>query len=360
MFEFKRYRPLLQVGTALLIGLLLLDVILLGLLGWSPSPLWPQDKPMGAFWLDRAASRAIGAQRELDAQAGGHPGLAIVVGLSTVREGLDSALLDSADADTRRWLIIGGSGSSMAHLEQLLRPLADLSIQADALVAGIHLPWFIGCPQQLPDRSRQIARLREAVHDLSPARVTGLLLDLGWLAHNHQRANLAVQRTLKRARLQTLGMLGLPRHALHPPATNPWASEARYPPEPPPREFLDRQLTTWEQCGWFDPSSYRPDRSQVRIFRQLAKYFGEADIPLVVVLMPEQAELRKRIPQQKARALLDAALAPLRGQRSVILLDLRDSIPDALFRDLAHLNPQGRRRFSQQLGRRLHNALKAP
>jgi hypothetical protein len=65
----------------------------------------------------------------------------------------------------------------------------------------------------------------------------------------------------------------------------------------------------------------------------------------MVVLMPQQAALRARVP-----AIADQLLAAaLDASPRAVLADLRAAIPDDMFSDYCHLNSRGRREFTRRL-----------
>jgi hypothetical protein len=75
--------------------------------------------------------------------------------------------------------------------------------------------------------------------------------------------------------------------------------------------------------------------------------------------MPESSQLRNLAPPIVATRFSEAVARASTAQAPLQVIDLRESMPDELFRDYAHLNDEGRSRISALLGERLSDEPRA-
>jgi hypothetical protein len=122
---------------------------------------------------------------------------------------------------------------------------------------------------------------------------------------------------------------------------------------------LRRQLDGFDRFGWFDAAMYpRHGREQIAALIGLMQEFKEMGSNVVVVLMPEQAALRDKIPSV-AEESLRAGIASSFEAGWPVILDLQDTVPDSMFSDYCHLNDEGRLELSRQLGVALRERMRA-
>jgi hypothetical protein len=135
---------------------------------------------------------------------------------------------------------------------------------------------------------------------------------------------------------------------------DPWAPRYSYKESHATNEFLDAQMRSWKALGWFDPSVYSTRGPEADALTEILTRSSRLAPHTVVILMPETSTLRANAPS--------AAEASFRGALSTTgfsfpVVDLRESIPDSLFYDNAHLNATGRRRFSRTLAASLRRLI---
>jgi hypothetical protein len=356
MLDLRRHTAIAVVFGCLALLYGTLDGIAMLALGWAPRALWGGDAPVDVTWLERAAGRGIAARRAVDAGGRNKQELVVVAGQSTVREGIQSALVEAADPGDRRWLVVGGSGASTSALRDLIYPIATLALRPRAVVLGIHYGWFSGHKRALPTMRDQATQIRTTAQTRGPVVAARITFGLTWLGHNARPVGEYIHRTLTFARLAIMRDLNVPLQAIYVPADDPWSLQSMYDDQFAGREFLDVQLQRWTARGWFSERSYQPNGKAVRALRDTIALLEE-HTHVIVVLMPEHSELRARIPRQAAAKTLGSALEVPAEQAAIPVVDMRDAIPDEHFRDLAHLNTRGRELFSALLGQRMAGIL---
>jgi lysophospholipase L1-like esterase len=96
------------------------------------------------------------------------------------------------------------------------------------------------------------------------------------------------------------------------------------------------------------PSQFQSIDRQTGALRSMVSRLRAGGADVICVLMPETSRLRALAPPIVAEQF-DRAIAAVSADGPLRLIDLRDKIPDDMFWDDAHLNPDGRRLLSSQL-----------
>lgn len=297
--------------------------------------------------LDRALSLAPTLrQRQLQRWSGLReraPLEGLLLGLSTLREGVDHLALERALSSPRALLSVDGSGGHVDGLVYLSdRLLADPALRARWGVLLLHPMWLTGWAPALPTSGALLSRLR--AHSWLLSRWTPL----------SQRLKL-----LKVAGREAihLDLLGRPLAQLYPPLEeeqwfSPPAQRATQRSAP---AYRARQLAQWRQLGKFDEARYRREgHAQGALLLELIAQLRARVDKLLLIEMPEAQRLRSALPPL-AGALLAQLLdrAEAGAGAPVTRWSARALLPDEAFYDYAHMNREGRQRFTAELLKRI-------
>ena len=299
--------------------------------------------------LEAQASR-IAAVVDDRSQRGDERPVAVLLGQSTVREGVDVHALQRSH-DTLCWVNLGASGGNLVQLEYYAQALLHSPLDPAVAILGIHVQ-FLAHPR--PDAATQ--------PDPSPGPLRALDVLGIWrdrqIAGNALRHRAgATRRAVARAFRWDYGVL-FPDDRAHLTFTD----DGEASPDDPyaaPRKYEGSHATDDRQAflrqhaegyGWFDPESYRTSSPEAHRLRALIEALDRGGAKLVVVLLPERSDLRSRIPDAAADRL-DAVLQSTGVDLSVV--DHRDWISDDRFFDHAHLNHVGRDDYTPRLAEAL-------
>ncbi len=269
-------------------------------------------------------------------------GMVVVFGASTVREGLESHLLEEADPQGRLWLIVGGSGSEMKQLEVYTLPFSGSRAHAGTIMIGIHRTMF--CSDE-PTRD-------PLVGEGLTRRMAKTALRASWLVRNSKQVTDLIKLSLFKVRSSLMRAVGMGALATYRPSEDPWALSANYH-EPRARgDLLARQWRAFvRRCA---PQSYSGNELQVAAFcRTVARLRLRCD-RLCILLMPETSRFRDEYSLEADQSLAEALKAAGISPEDVV--DMRDRIDDSLFYDYGHLNSDGRDVFCRGLPATLQKA----
>ena len=339
------------IGRALL-PLAAIAFLLDGALGLTLGPLATQatHSPLSSPENLRAiATRLNAVQAELAAAPAAGPPLAVVLGLSTAREGIEPGRFELASGQRYRLLNLAASGGSYGELADYCAPLLASGLRPALIIVGLHPSWLAGRvapPAGTPspgalDRATARERLR---------RLQAWLVQRSWILANrvviHERLGAAMSTLRRRiGALLRVAALDAP-----PWAADPWTVERQYADTRADDDFRALQLEQWAAMGWFDPARLHAATPDGRQLHALLHRLRAMSPRLVVVLMPEAQAFRTRVPASGAQAIgaIAASVDP-----GIVVLDLRDRLPETAFRDQAHLNADGSGQVSELLARKL-------
>jgi hypothetical protein len=274
--------------------------------------------------LPRAARRAAGAQV---AAVDGHPWSA-VLGLSSVRDGVDRDALARA-VDDRTWIVLSTGGGSFVQLRHIAAPIVAADPPPDLVVIGLHAAWIADMGPE------QLARVRTAW-----AEPRGPVQRALWPWRNRNSMGLWLRHLADEARVWALPRLGVPAAGVFVPARDPFAAAYETEDDPAAEGHRRDQLINFELRGWFSPQMYRSDGPEGRALAELLDALHARGTRVLVVQMPTSQAWRQRVP-----AVAEEALAQVLADRVAPddILDLRATVPDALMFDHSHVLAGGRR-----------------
>ncbi len=358
MFDLARLR-----GTALALGSLALALGMFAVAlrwatdcrpGWFPSV--PSKMDVGA--LERIGGRAARAALDVrrDSRLGGR--LGVILGSSTMQAALEPGLL-AVEGGPARWLNLCGPDAGLVDLERVARVLEGAGVRPSVAVVGINLG-MLADPGDLmteamlndpaPPAWSQLVKARPSAS--GPARflrsIGRLAGDVGdWLRPNATKLHYLKDLAVFECRLAAAPSVGI--DAAFAPASDYWTPPAAWA-DPATDEFRAWQVREYTRKGWFSADAYGPGGPSVRALTGLIGRLRRQDARVVLVLLPEAAGLRARMPAEAGRRL-SALIAGLPDAPEV--LDLREALGDGELMDLVHPGPLGREAVTRRVARRL-------
>jgi hypothetical protein len=349
MLDLRRLRgPLAVAGGVLAAGWMM--SALLWTAGVPSSPgLRPRESPLGWEYADLVGGKVAGVSVQLRrGQIPAGTRLGILMGRSTLREGIDPAILEQYGPRGFRWLSLYGSGGSLSYLADISDAL-NASDLRPAVVVLVISPYMLA---GLPNLARPPARPGAVLGALAEGNLRAAAKALPrtlqatmWVLTQRRVLNQDYRRALHQARRQLFEFFNLEIDCLFPPDPQPWKVERRT------FDFVmsERNL---EPLGWFDSPSYAAEGPPVRTLVDIISDCRTRAAQIYIVLVPERSTFRKRMPTE-ARQLLSAVLAKHFGTDQPPVIDLRRALPDERFVDPFHPDGRGRRIESRQLADRL-------
>ena len=161
-----------------------------------------------------------------------------------------------------------------------------------------------------------------------------------------------IDRSLFKAKLRLFQAWGSGLDSLVAPDPDPWREPfRRQPPMTPETNSLI--LKGHEKLGWFDPARYRSDGQSFQVTAKLFRSLHANGTRTFLVLAPESSAFRSQAAPPDNAFHLTHTLPKLLGEAAPVVLDFRASAPDEDFRDVNHLNPEGRVRMTERLAKAL-------
>jgi hypothetical protein len=268
--------------------------------------------------------------------------LLAVLGMSTAAVGLDPKTLDAADPLHRDWLILAGRGGTFVQLEFYSRPLLQSTLHPSVVVLAIHQSMLNRGDNPIADP----VHLSELPHHLLHLQLLHALYDSSWIFRNRGYALSAGNMFLYDSAHILRAAFSLPTAAEFAPEADPWSMWTEDWMDPsklhtdPAGLDRHRQVLT----GLFTQERFTGIDHQIGALHELIGELRSRGARVVLLLMPECSELRNRYPQ----FVRDDFATAVAGQ-PVTVIDQRTAIPDNQYYDLAHMNRQGCRAFSQVL-----------
>jgi hypothetical protein len=365
MYDVKRISSRLLVLLALAAAIALIGVAARPVLGGRASYFPEAESTVETPAFRKAAERVVAAQRVLSrADAQGTGRLGVLIGPSTLIDDIDPERIDAMPG--WRWLSVYANGANVVvdcELGDLvirggLRPAIYLvvanashlatitTLRDDLLTFDTDDIWF-------HLKHREWFKVQADAANL-------ILVPWNNILPNRTRISGIVQQRLFNSQQDLLGAMGFPLDSLYPPDKSPWSVKHPYPNATHmPKgwdEFVERQLRKYHV---FDPSSYSPEGPAVRSLVNFTRRARALGSDVLVVMTPERATLRSRVPREAESTLRDG-LNRAFGAKNVQILDLRDAVDDSAFLDNVHLSDKGRIAFTKILSERLRPILSNP
>lgn len=344
----SKYR-MVQVMVALVPIILVFGLLNVGLgVVWGPAPAkLLQSELTDADSLQAIAERVATVENQWQEVGSMHVRLAVVTGLSTAREGIDPIQIYKETKGGVRLLNISSSGGSFSEMRTYSEPLLNSSLQPDLVIMAVHPCWLAGRQLRTSPQSESVSREsgKKVSTETDFQQLRGWVAQQLWVLNNRRAIHSELRQFMLewRARIHYLTNIS----SIEPSREGdyPWSVQIAYRDQQAPPEFLQAQLRAWASTGWFDPGRFGTHSAESQSLRLFINLLRDKTSNLVIVLMPESEEFRSQVPLSAAETLMNIVQSVDRG---ISVLDLRASLPDAMFRDHAHLNSQGRLALSRE------------
>jgi hypothetical protein len=307
-------------------------------IGLGPNPAWLPP----VFGTDRFEqfTRRLARVEQIE-RAGdvSDANLVAVLGLSQVRYDLDSHVLYANDPEHRAWLVLGGDGRNFEQFQLFGQTLVDSALRPRLVVLGLARA-MIRREGSDPDPD---ASSSSFLGHLRRRETWEALRDCSWVVRHRLRMQEETFLLVYHSARAVRAAFGLPMSATYVPEADPWSSWTM------PSDVLPRAVnidTQWRaRQATLTPDQFQNNDRQTDALVQLVAALRRKGATVVCVLMPETERLRAFYPPIIAPGFAQAIIAA-GAQRPLKVIDLRDDFPDDEFHDDAHLDGEGRRRFS--------------
>jgi hypothetical protein len=339
LISIARCRGPLFVLVGLVIALGVADQLMKATLGstarWLAGKEYPADRRVVAHAGERLAG-IVGR--------GKTPGrVGLLLGQSTLEAGIDPAVLDAEAGLPLRWLNLYGVGGSINKIDDIAELVFASGLRPEVVVFAINPYMLVGI---------DYGRVRASERTNSGNWIKPWV----WTLENRLVFNHVVQTAIHRARLALIKASGQGIDAMYPAAADPWA--VIYPQHVAHRDAsgLRSRMDYDRSIGWLDPANYNVTNSNATTLVKLVRRFRDEGTKVVIVLMPERSIFREAMPKEALDCLATINRDEFPG-RPVPIVSLVDQVPDPLFLDLDHLDPEGRALCSKLVARRLHELI---
>ena len=351
---FRRMIPLAKVLAGLFVIALLLNCAFLAVDHYRPD--WLPRQMEGTGFSDDIAQRIAAAQNAYPADAARGKYLCVLLGLSSIREASDLKLMTELTHGDCRILGLGGAGPSMEDINLQSASLRHSTLRADLVVIGINE--FNQAKPTSAERavlSSQQVTLKGAILHHNLRDIAKQLLTYVWFYQHRQDISLNLESMLLRDKTKILNALGA-----HAQATgDPWREMIHLEtPQKASQASLDEQLKAYDERDLFKPATYASvlaDQQRADLADLIAAMQARGS-KVVLVLMPEYSELRRRLPDNAVTELLNNLQTTL-GANMPPVVNLRDAIGDEGFTDISHTNTEGRDAFTRLLADQINRFL---
>lgn len=348
-----RLKPYLQVAIPLAAVAVAFDLALARLQN-TPVLAWLPHTVTGTGFLEESRGRVAQLEQEYE-QGRIDPAdrLAAIVGISNLREAVELSVLNDGVGGGWRFLGVGGAGLGMNAVGQYADLVLDGIVRPDAVVLGLGLHQLVDYRERPAAPQGVVDHLR--ARNLRAAAVT--LREETFAYSRREDVSVTVEGAVLDARAHMLAWFGVPLPSLEARERSPWREMVR---ADWPDHFSDATLAAQEQSyqelGVFDAEAYRHSPDAMSALMRIVHDFNDRGTDVVLVLLPENSRLHRRVPTEALEVLTDALDATFHDGKPVVL-DFRTAVDDSGFVDLPHMNRSGRLAFSRQLAVRLRDVL---
>jgi hypothetical protein len=347
MQAIRRLLPIFHVAVCLVIALVVINEAMVKVADAYPN--WLPYHMEGTGFTEDISQRVAAAERRYPADAARGQYLCAMLGLSSFREGLDLHEMTEATGGRCRFLGLCGAGPSLEDIPDQSEALRAGSLRPDLVVIGIN-EFHQAKPTAAvaAANSRRRVTLREAFLHGDVRNVMKYYRDRFWFYDRRQDVSLESESILLAGKVKILRAMGA---HIDNPTTDPWREMIHLDaPDKASAATFREQLASYKVRGLFEPGTYTSATAAQQRGRlvELIRDSQARGAKVVVVLMPEYSELRRRVPAI-ARRMLRTGLRLGLGENAPPILDLRSALDDGSFSDISHMNSEGRTAFSRLL-----------
>lgn len=286
--------------------------------------------------IQQRLNKIAAQRRSTDQQS---PKLAVVVGLSTAREGIDAVAYEKSLDARVRLLNLAASGGSMSELRAYTKPLLTSGLKPSIVYVMVHPSWLAGrtSSQDNPLKNVPVNNL-SSIAKIQHYRAW--FFDHIWLIRNRAHVQTKINETLLQARLFISGLFSANENlAAQQNARDPWAVQRNYAKDYAVSEFLSTQLSHWRTMNWFEAGNLLETSHEALQLRTVLQELLVVSDHVILVLMPEASGFRSLVPAAGEQSLLSIAH---QADSRIKTWNFRQLLSDEKFYDLAHPNRFGR------------------
>lgn len=333
VYDIGKLKDLTLLSVMVLITMLLANAVLVLITVVSPD--WLPRQFFGVeFIADNRQRAQVAAAQYQDGTLAAEQPFVVILGLSSASEGLTLERLSEQIDDGTRFLGLTGGGRNMRDLARYARPLLDSGAKPELAVLAINL-FHLMDPPPATDSFLDNLRRRETIDALRGY----------WLIERRTDIKYAIDSAIDRVRNDVFSLFDLRLHR----DVDPWREVLRMGlPQSTVADQWQDNVDRYGKRGYYEAGNYRRSQIQIRVFKDIVTGLQAKGTEVIVVLMPEHSRLRQRIPAD-AMNLLVAEPEQGYGQVALPIVDMRDSIPDSGFKDISHMNEQGRLMYAPLL-----------
>ena len=301
--------------------------------------------PLDKGQEDQTFSRLEGASRKgvalARSQSEGQR-IGLVIGMSTAEYGVDLRTLDQIDSGLK-WAKVIGEHASFSNMLAIVRRVVEQGVKPERVLLCFHYGMFVGAERAPVSRSYLLSRVLSRADDLNVFGEISRAWGLTWIGRNRMPVVNVFETQLGALRERSLTAFSQDAPAIYAPI-DPFVDTKNTRTSRGPAAWAGR-IALVKERGWQNEAAYAVGNEQVRALQEVLPLL-RANV--VLVLLPERSVLRELIPETRARAVLDQAIAEAKLP-SPPILDLRAALPDEEFVDEAHPTGAGRRHLSAVL-----------
>lgn len=354
MILVRRLVPYCQIGVWLVVFALCIELTLRALDG-TPLLAWVPRAVTGTGYLEDSRLRVAQTLQEYRGRrVEPHEYLAVVVGISEVREGVELTAVAQALGPQWRLLGLGGAGFGIGSVQKYANLLIESELRPDVVVLGV------GFSQLVDHRPRPNAAPPNLLEKLKGGDVRSAAVELRnslWTYSRREDISVSVEFAVLDLRARLLNGFGVALPEVDARKRSPWREMIKTDwPEHFSAATLKAQEQDYERHGFFDLARYEDSSAAMFVLMGIIEQFQRRGAKVVLLLMPQHSTLNRRIPSGALGTLRRRLQSSFPGNEPPIL-DFRKVIDDSGFVDLPHLNRRGSREFSGGLGQRLRELL---
>jgi len=356
VIQLTRFKPYLQIGLWLVLGLIVVDAALTALAA-TPVLAWLPRTTTGTGFLQDSRERVVRASEEYrlrEVAPGDH--LGVLVGISNMREAAELSVVSEVVGPGWRWLGVAGAGFGMGSFVQYANLVLESDLRPDVVVLGLGLHQLVDPRPGAPGAAAD-AGIAGAIREGNFRSAAVQIRNASWIYSRQRDVSVTVEGGLLEWRARLMTFFDVPLSEGESRKLSPWREMVRMDwPDHFSKATIAAQEESLDRAGIFDIASYKGSPVSFESLARIVETFQRQGTKVIVVLLPEASTLNTRIPaealnifQERLRARFGASEPPV--------LDYRPTIHDEGFVDLPHMNRQGRLEFSRKLGEGLRTLL---
>ncbi len=308
-----------------------------------------------------AAQRLSGAVRSKErGEVKSETKVGIILGSSTLRDGIDPAALSSETGNEVRWINLHGLGLEMEEMLMFFDLQIRSKLKTDYLMIAADLGGFAHVNSSHADAEsvRSLLAIPKHLAQSKPNMVVvelkrALFASLNTLFPDRSKVTSKFRFKLNEMKLR-LFLDGSDRDitAIYSPDKDPWTMPAPTYEKPLFSGMKDFKESPLYQLiidrGWFNLDSYQVNGPNAIAYKQMIALAKANGIKVCLVLIPQSSIFRELTPVEaidRVRTIIDVE----KGPDAPTFVDLRTLIPDEDFFDYLHLTAKGRDTLTRHL-----------